>query len=136
MQSNRPDAPILLACAAVFGAMAVAAGAYAAHGASGDAAAWIETGSRYQLVHAALLVALAWTGAGPLLRYARWLLLLGSGLFAGSLYGLAGTGVGSFAAIAPLGGLCLILGWLTLAMAAMVAIRLRKAVEEPHNGAS
>jgi uncharacterized membrane protein YgdD (TMEM256/DUF423 family) len=40
-------------------------------------------------------------------------------LFSGSLYALALTGVRSFGAITPIGGVCFIGGWTCLALAAM-----------------
>ena len=45
--------------AGLSGAIAVGAGAFGAHGASGEAAEWLKTGGHYQLIHAvAALVAL------------------------------------------------------------------------------
>ena len=49
---------ILGLLAALSGAIAVAAGAFGAHGASGPAVEWLKTGGQYQLIHAvAALVA-------------------------------------------------------------------------------
>ena len=49
---------LILVLAALSGAVAVAAGAFGAHGASGQAQAWLKTGGEYQLIHAvAALVA-------------------------------------------------------------------------------
>lgn len=126
---------VLLALAGVHGAVAVALGAYAAHGMEAvfdpEAVAWVETGSRYQMVHAAALIGTA-TGlraAGSragraLLAAAGLLFALGALLFPGALYGLAFLQMPFFGAVAPFGGGALILGWMTLA-AAGAAVRGR-----------
>ena len=107
---------------AVSGALAVALGAFAAHGLrsriSADALAAFETGARYQMYHALALLAVAWAlGRWPSAwtSAAGWLFVAGTILFSGSLYLLAVTGVRALGAITPLGGLAFILGWLALA---------------------
>jgi uncharacterized membrane protein YgdD (TMEM256/DUF423 family) len=70
-----------------------------------------ETAARYQLIHAAVLVFAGWIGA----RLAGWLFAAGVAIFSGSLYMLALTGTRWLGAITPLGGLCLLAGWLALA---------------------
>ncbi|WP_307119570.1 DUF423 domain-containing protein [Sphingomonas kyeonggiensis] len=100
--------------AALSGAIAVAAGAFAAHGASGQAAEWLKTGGQYQLIHAvAALVALR---MGE--RISPWLFVVGGALFAGTLYAMAFGGPRWFGAITPIGGVALILGWICLAVGA------------------
>ncbi|MBR0552012.1 DUF423 domain-containing protein [Stakelama marina] len=101
----------LLIFAGLSGAMAVAAGAFGAHGASGDAAEWLKTGGHYQLIHAvAALVALRFEAKGPAI------LFLGGGLvFAGTLYLMAVGLPRWLGAITPIGGAALIIGWLWLA---------------------
>ncbi len=120
---------ILLALAGIFGATAVALGAWAAHGLEAAygvrATALVETGVRYQLWHA-----LAMIGALALYRTARpdparggvvWLaraeqlFAVGVILFSGALYGLAFGGPRWVGMVAPVGGLGLIAGWLALA---------------------
>ncbi|HUK21461.1 MAG TPA: DUF423 domain-containing protein [Gemmatimonadales bacterium] len=109
-------------CGALSGAAGVAAGAFGAHALRSrlppDLLAVFETGARYQLYHALALVAVGlalgrWPAAP--VRAAGWLFLAGTVLFSGSLYVLALTGARWFGAITPLGGLCLIAGWLALA---------------------
>jgi uncharacterized membrane protein YgdD (TMEM256/DUF423 family) len=107
---------------AVSGAIAVAAGAFGAHALKArlgpEALAVWETGARYQMYHALALVALgcaAHTWRSPALRAAGWLFVAGTLLFSGSLYLLVATGVRSFGAVTPLGGLALIAGWLCVA---------------------
>ncbi len=108
---------LLLLIAALSGAMAVAAGAFGAHGAQGDAAEWLKTGAQYQLVHAvAALIALQLGAKGP-----GWMFVAGGLLFAGTLYLMALGLPRWLGAITPIGGLLLIGGWLWLAWTALRA---------------
>lgn len=103
--------------AASSGALAVGAGAFGAHGASGQAAEWLKTGAQYQLIHAvAALVALQMEARGP-----AWLFVAGGAVFAGTLYLMALGAPRWFGAITPVGGALLIAGWLWLAWAGMKA---------------
>ena len=102
---------LLLVLAALSGAMAVAAGAFGAHGASGQAVEWLKTGGQYQLIHAvAALVALRMEARGP-----GWLFVIGGAVFAGTLYLMALGAPRWLGAITPIGGTLLIVGWLWLA---------------------
>jgi uncharacterized membrane protein YgdD (TMEM256/DUF423 family) len=114
-----------IAVAAANGAMAVAAGAYAAHGlearAGSQAVAWAATASQYQMAHAlALLAVTAFlqgrSGGRRPFGLARWAFLLGIALFCGSLYALAFGAPRWVSAAAPIGGTTLILGWLAAAV--------------------
>lgn len=107
---RRPD--LLLTLAALSGAIAVAAGAFGAHGASGDAVNWLRTGALYQMVHAVAVIALGgrWQGKGP-----AAILLAGATIFAFSLYAMAFGGPRWLGAITPIGGALMIAGWLWLA---------------------
>ena len=101
----------LMVLAALSGALAVGAGAFGAHGASGQAAEWLRTGGQYQLIHAvAALVALRLEARGP-----GWLFVAGGALFAGTLYLMALGAPRWFGAITPIGGALMIGGWLWLA---------------------
>lgn len=103
----------LVGWAALSGALAVMAGAFGAHGASGPAAEWLRTGAQYQMVHAAAALAVV----GRFRRVAAcW--LGGAALFAGSLYLLAIGGPRWIGIVTPFGGLGLIAGWIGLAWAA------------------
>ena len=115
-----------LAIAAVNGALAVLAGAFAAHGLQGrlDAHALeiFETGARYHMYHALALglAALAMRGdAAPRARISAWFFLSGIVLFCGSLYMLALVGTSALVYVTPFGGLAFLGGWLVLAGAAM-----------------
>lgn len=117
---------------ALSGLTSVAAGAFGAHGLrarlSPDLLAVFETGARYQMYHAIVLVlvgvlaARAQTAATAL-TVSGALLLAGTVLFSGSLYVLALTGVRWLGAITPIGGLCFMGGWAALAYAALHALR-------------
>lgn len=102
---------ILAIIAALSGAIAVAAGAFGAHGASGPAVEWLKTGGHYQMIHAvAALVALRMHARGP-----AWLFVVGGAIFAGTLYLMALGAPRWLGAVTPIGGALLIGGWLWLA---------------------
>ena len=114
-----------LVIAALNGALAVALGAFAAHGLSGkistDALGWFETGARYHMYHALALGLSALAMHGEAVRAARWsawAFLAGIVLFSGSLYLLALTGQHALVFITPLGGAAFLVGWIMLAIAA------------------
>ncbi len=101
--------------------LGVAAGAFGAHALKArvapDLLAVFETGVRYQLIHAValLLVGLAATHRPE----GRWgiptlLFTAGTVLFSGSLYALALSGIRGLGAVTPLGGVCFLMGWLTV----------------------
>ncbi|MBX9814453.1 MAG: hypothetical protein A4S12_06190 [Proteobacteria bacterium SG_bin5] len=105
---------MILVWAALSGAIAVAAGAFGAHGAEGKAADWLRTGGQYQLAHAlAALIAVQLRASG-----AAWLFVGGAALFAGTLYLMALGLPRWLGAITPIGGALLIAGWLWLAWSA------------------
>ena len=113
---------------AVSAGLAVALGAFAAHGLrsriSPEAIQTFETGARYHMYHALALLAVAWAATrwpGAAVTAAGWLFVAGTLVFSGSLYLLAVTGVRVLGAITPFGGLAFILGWLALAWAAWAA---------------
>ena len=103
------------------------AGAFGAHGlravvSNSMLEVW-QTAAHYQLAHALALLALALAmvvsptmAASQAALWAARLWLLGSLVFAGSLYSLVLTGIGLFGAITPVGGVLLIAGWCSLLM--------------------
>ena len=104
----------IVALASLSGAIAVGAGAFGAHGASGQAAEWLKTGGQYQLIHAvAALVAVRMGARGP-----GWLFVAGGAVFAITLYAMALGAPHWLGAVTPLGGLAMIGGWLWLAWGA------------------
>lgn len=115
---------------AFFAFIGVAAGAFGAHALrdriAPDLLAVWQTGARYGLYHAMALLVLSlamdrWPGS--LWAPTGWLLVAGSVLFSGSLFVLTLTGVRWLGAITPIGGACLLLGWLTAAAAAWRNVR-------------
>ena len=96
------------AFAAVSAAIAVAAVAFGAHGASGpQEAEWLRTGGLYQLIHAVAALAIMGSARGPAI-----MLLVGSILFAATLYAMALGAPRWLGAVTPIGGTLLIIGWL------------------------
>lgn len=125
-----PVALRLLLLASLFGAVAVAAGAYASHGLAAvrDARAVELWGmaSHYQMIHAlAILAVIALRRSLP--GQQRWLtasglcFALGCVLFPGALYALGWYGPSAMGAVAPIGGLSFITGWLLAGWAALRA---------------
>jgi uncharacterized membrane protein YgdD (TMEM256/DUF423 family) len=116
---------VFFAAGAWSGLIAVAAGAFGAHGLRQHIApeqlAVFETAARYQMYHALGLLAVGWAVGrwpGSPATWAGWLFIVGTLIFSGSLYGLALTGLRWLGAITPIGGLCFLGGWLCLALAA------------------
>jgi uncharacterized membrane protein YgdD (TMEM256/DUF423 family) len=117
--------------AALSGAISVAVGAFAAHGldlsteAGRKAREWLQTGSQYQIIHALAIVAVVVLTRHAMLNgrvaiVAQCLFFVGSVLFPGALYALAFGGPRWFGAVAPIGGTAFILGWVSLALAALM----------------
>lgn len=112
--------------AAANGFLAVALGAFAAHGLHGkvpDSDLTIfETGARYHMYHAFALVVVAWlvaqTGSN-LAQSAGWAFLTGILLFSGSLYFLGITGSRALVLVTPMGGVAFLAGWALIAIAAL-----------------
>jgi uncharacterized membrane protein YgdD (TMEM256/DUF423 family) len=108
------------AVAAVLLALAVALGAFGAHGLRGkiddySMGIW-ERAVLYHFLHALglLIVSIMPRPAG--INWPAWLLLCGVVLFSGSLYVLAVSGVRTLGAITPLGGVAFIAAWIALAI--------------------
>ena len=115
-------ARLWVALAALNGLLAVAAGAFGAHGVGDPAAkALLHTGAQYQAVHAvAALACFSLLQAMPRqANLAAWLFGLGALLFGGSLYLLALTGVKALGAVTPVGGLLLMAAWAVLGWGAL-----------------
>ena len=117
-----------LRMAAIFGLLAVALGAFGAHGlkshwestlAAAEVAYRIDvwkTASHYHLAHAIVLLVLTFAFPGARQASASWWsFVAGISIFSGSLYALCLTGLKWLGAITPIGGVLLMLGWLLLA---------------------
>ena len=116
----------MLVFAAAGGMTAVMLGAFAAHGLKNKLAPNLldafQTGVQYQFYHTFALVAvilLSKSLSSSLLTWSGSLFVAGILLFSGSLYLLALTGVKWFGPITPLGGVCFIVGWTLLLVAAI-----------------
>ena len=101
-------------------ALAVAAGAFGAHGLRGRLDEYsmgiYDRAVFYQFVHAiGLLVTPLLLASRAAAARVGWLLLAGIVLFSGSLYVLALTGVTRWGIVTPFGGVAFILAWLLLA---------------------
>lgn len=123
-------AKIWLLIAALNGLIAVAAGAFGAHGLEGQVAASelaaFRTAAQYQMHHALALLAVAWLADKypKSSQAAGWLFAGGVLLFSGSLYVLGVTGSRALVWLTPLGGLALMGGWAALGWAAVREDRL------------
>jgi uncharacterized membrane protein YgdD (TMEM256/DUF423 family) len=120
---------LFLALAALLGGTAVAVGAFATHTLRPTLSVRLlevfETGSRYQMYHALALLGVALAlanglGSAPWLAAAGWAMVAGTIIFSGSLYALSLSGVTVLGAIAPLGGVALMVGWGCVAIAALL----------------
>ena len=115
--------------AALFGALSVALGAFAAHSLkekfSSDVVNIFETAVRYQFYHLFALLAagiLFKDFQNKFIRWSGFLFIAGIILFSGSLYiltyfkGIGNPDYNWLGAITPVGGLCFIAGWMSLFM--------------------
>ena len=120
---------VFLMIGSIGAALAVALGAFGAHGLEGKLAERMmknfQTGVQYQMYHSLGLVLIgliAWKLQGSSLIYAAaWSLLIGIILFSGSLYVLSLTGMTKLGMITPFGGVAFIVGWILLVISVMRA---------------
>ena len=100
---------------------AVLFGAFGAHAlretlSAHDSIQTWETAVRYQMWHALALILLSMISLKhPIPKMTGACFVVGTLLFSGSLYGLALDGPKWLGPVTPLGGLCLMIGWLLLA---------------------
>lgn len=105
----------------LFGALSVAFGAFGAHALkamleTSNRADTFETACKYMMYHALLLLITGALSEHGILKLTGWLITIGIVIFCGALYTICFTGVTLWGAVAPLGGLCFILAWLSLAV--------------------
>ena len=115
----------IVVSASILAAVSIALGAFGAHGlkemVSSDALRSFETGVRYQMYHALALLCIGFAKAVPA-RTRNWVFrffIFGIVLFSGSIYVLSIKEILSFnvsflGPVTPIGGLLLIIGWLSL----------------------
>lgn len=129
--SVKPMPKTYLLLAALSGFIAVALGAFGAHGLrqklTSDMLAVFQTGVQYQFYHTLALLAVALLliavpqsalSSSSLVRWSGNLFAIGIVIFSGSLYVLAISGVRWLGAITPIGGVAFLAGWICLALAA------------------
>ncbi|KXS46705.1 MAG: hypothetical protein AWU57_5697 [Marinobacter sp. T13-3] len=119
---NRQTIRWALALGALAGLLAVMAGAFGAHALRGMVSARglnvFETAVSYQMYHAIVLVA---ASLMPTVGLPRRLLVVACGflLFSGSLYLLVLSGTHWLGPVTPIGGVCFMIGWALLIIAAL-----------------
>ena len=108
--------------AGLAGAIGVVLGAFGAHALRGSIEPRLmetfQTAVQYQLIHALALLmvslTMGWLGQSLSFEISAYAFMAGVILFSGSLYGLVFTDMKWLGPVTPLGGLCLIVGWLAL----------------------
>ncbi|MFT4676152.1 MAG: uncharacterized membrane protein YgdD (TMEM256/DUF423 family) [Patiriisocius sp.] len=116
---------ILLIFAALSGLVAVALGAFGAHGLKNKLApnlmSAFETAVQYQAIHTLAILTVCLLslhfGRGIWFQYSGLSFSIGILLFSGSLYGLALTGMRWLGPVTPLGGLFFMIGWALMLLA-------------------
>ncbi|MGC8638297.1 MAG: DUF423 domain-containing protein [Isosphaeraceae bacterium] len=112
---------------AVWGFLAVAIGAFGAHGLKDRLSelgqvANFQTATHYHMYCALAILAVgavALSGrSGTAVTLAGWSFFIGSLIFSGSLYVMGVTGARWLGAITPIGGVIMLVGWAALAVAA------------------
>lgn len=130
---------VFLLIGSLAASISVLAGAFGAHMLSeslGDRAEVFETAVRYQMYHAIGLVIVGLLAgrlqsSGAQLRRAGYLFVAGIVLFSGSLYALVLLNLPVLGAVAPLGGLSFIAGWVFLGLAGWQGWRSGEAIDRP-----
>ncbi|GAA0436051.1 DUF423 domain-containing protein [Lentibacillus halophilus] len=117
---------LFLMLGAINGFLAVALGAFGAHGLEGKVSekalgTW-EKAVNYQMFHTMAMLAVGlllakWQTGG--LMWAGWMFFIGIILFSGTLYIYSVTGAKTFAMITPIGGVAFLIGWVLLGYAVM-----------------
>jgi uncharacterized membrane protein YgdD (TMEM256/DUF423 family) len=125
MPNQRPFAFLAALC----GLLSVGLGAFAAHAITDpQAKAWLETGAKYQFMHAmavfASITMAHWGARGT--HWAPPFFFVGIIFFCGALYGLSFGGPRWLGAVAPIGGMSFMIGWALLAKCAL-SLPARKA---------
>ena len=113
---------MILVTASILGLLAIVLGAFASHGLraliSAESLQTFETGVRYQMYHAIVLLFVGVAGVFSLKtkRLLFYLILIGILFFSGSIYALATNELSGFdfkklGFVTPIGGLLLIMSW-------------------------
>ena len=125
---------MILALGGLIGFIAIAFGAYAEHGlrdiVTNEHFRFLMTAIRYNQVHAVVIVALGLTmmanrelSRQKLLNWTSYLFILGTGIFSFSIYISVWLELPKLVNVTPVGGVLLMVAWLTLALAGYRAWR-------------
>ena len=125
-ETDRTMNKLFVILGAINGLLAVAFGAFAAHGLRSHLSERLyevfQTGVQYHAMHALALLMIGILASAmprsPWLITAGWSMLAGILLFSGSLYLLAVSGIPWLGMVTPFGGMALLIGWGMLAWAA------------------
>lgn len=120
---------LFLMLGSISGFLSVALGAFGAHALKEKLDEYslgiFHTGVTYQTTHALAMILVAllikWYPDSSGLTWAGWCFAIGTIIFSGSLYALAGSGVKVLGAITPIGGVLFLVGWALLAIHAWKA---------------
>jgi uncharacterized membrane protein YgdD (TMEM256/DUF423 family) len=121
--SKTEAAKRFIAAGALFALIATVLGAFATHGLQGtfsvEQMKIFQIGIFYQFVHSVSLIMLGLLLLHANLKLVRWagyLFITGILFFSGSLYLLCIVKIKPLGIITPIGGVCFIMGWLSLAI--------------------
>ncbi len=112
-----------LVIGSIYGALAIIFGAFGAHALKKhmkkDQLESFEVGVKYQMYHAIVLLILGLMPSAEIIRHASNIISIGVLLFSFSIYGLTLSGtfgkkIKILGPITPIGGLCLVIGWVLL----------------------
>jgi uncharacterized membrane protein YgdD (TMEM256/DUF423 family) len=113
-----------IALGAILAFLAVALGAFGAHGLknilSVEQLAIYRTAVDYHMWHSLGLILIGLViqqNNSKLLSKAGWIMFAGVIIFSGSLYALSLTGISMLGAITPIGGVCFLVAWASVAYA-------------------
>jgi len=112
----------LIISGAINAFIAVALGAFAAHGLKHSLGAYElgiwQTAVDYQMTHALglILIGLLANSLKLNLNKPGWVMLCGIVLFSGSLYVLSLSGIKALGMVTPIGGMCFLVAWVWLAV--------------------
>lgn len=117
---------LFLLLGAINGFLAVALGAFGAHGLEGKLTeqqlnTW-EKAVDYQMFHTAALLVVGLLLSklnSTSLTWSGWMFLIGIILFSGSLYLYSTTSIRTLAMITPIGGVSFLIGWILLGIAVL-----------------
>ena len=114
---------LIIAFGAINAFLAVGAGAFGAHGLKNmltpEYLAVFKTAADYQLIHGVGLILIGILSkdyASPYINASAIFMFIGIVLFSGSLYALTLSGTKWLGIITPIGGLCFLIAWFTLAI--------------------